>query len=148
MDEDAIKENDRQRERLKQLGARLRPEEWQRAFSSGWTVKTVFVHVGFWDQMTLAQLERYEQGGVQPPRHEVEQLNRVVAAFAEQLSPPQALEWAVRSAQAVDDKVRSLSASMTAEILAKDTPRRIRRHLHRCEHLDKVEELLAAASRL
>ncbi len=142
MDEDAFAENDRQRERLQQLGARLRPEDWQRRFPSGWTVKTVFVHVGFWDQMTLAQLERYEQAGVQPPRHEVEQLNRVVAAIAEQLSPQQALEWAVRSARAADEKVRALPPSMKAEILAKDTPRRIQRHLHRREHLDKVEELL------
>jgi len=142
MAEDAGAENDRQRERLQKLGAGLRPGDWQRTLPGGWTVKAAFVHLGFWDRMSLEQLERYEQAGVQQVRHEVEQLNRVVAALAEHLSPAQALEWATRSARAVDDKVRALSPSLTAEILAKDTPRRIHRHLHRREHLDKVKQLL------
>ena len=68
MEEDAVTENDRQRERLQEIGARLRPQDWQRALPGGWTVKTVFVHVGFWDQMSLAQLERYGQDGVVPAR--------------------------------------------------------------------------------
>jgi hypothetical protein len=142
MAEDAGTENDRQRERLKSLGASLRPGDWQRTLPNGWSVKTVFVHLGFWDRMSLAQLERYEQAGVQPVRHEVEQLNAVVAALAEQLSPQQALEWASRCAQLVDDRLRTLPPSLTAEIEARDTPRRIHRHLHRREHLDKVEQLL------
>lgn len=142
--EDASAENDRQRERLMRLGAGLSPADWERALPTGWTVKTVFVHLGFWDRMSLEQLQRYERSGVQPPRHEVEQLNAVVAALAAQLSPQQALAWAVGSAQAVDDKVRGLPPAMTAEILARDTPRRIQRHLHRREHLDKVEQLLGS----
>jgi hypothetical protein len=76
--------------------------------------------------------------------HEVEQLNDVVAALAAHLSPDQALEWAMRSAEAVDAKVRALSSSIVAAILAKDTPRRLHRHLHRREHLDRVKAFLGS----
>jgi hypothetical protein len=142
MAEDAGTENDRQRERLRTLGASLEPADWQRTLRNGWSVKAVFAHLGFWDRMSLVQLQRYRRAGVQPVRHEVEQLNAVVAALAEQLTPQQALEWASRCAQLVDDELRRLPPALKAEIEARDTPRRIHRHLHRREHLDKVEELL------
>jgi hypothetical protein len=48
------------------------------------------------------------------------------------------------SAEAVDAKVRAMSSSIVAAILAKDTPRRLHRHLHRREHLDRVKAFLGS----
>ncbi len=142
MSEDANAENDRQRERLKRLGAGLREGDWSRRLANGWTVQMAFVHLGFWDRLSLGQLERCEREGVRKVPHDVELLNAAVADLASALSPRDAFNWTVRAAEAVDARVRGLSPSLAAEVVARDTPRRLHRHLHRREHLDKVEELL------
>ncbi len=142
MAEDASAENDRQRERLRRLAGARGPGEWERRLPNGWTVKTVFVHLGFWDRLSLAQLERYQRAGVARVPHDAELLNAAVAELADLLAPEQAAAWAVRCAEAVDARVRALPPALVAEIEAKDVPRRIQRHLHRREHLDQVEALL------
>jgi hypothetical protein len=135
---DVHAENDHARERLRSLGASLRPEDWQKRLPNGWTVTTAYLHLAYWDRLALELLERHERTGVEPVRHEVSLLNAVLVDLSGMLTAAQAFAWAVRCADAVDAKIRALPASLLQEITEKDSPRRIERHHHRNEHLDEV----------
>ncbi len=142
MAQDVHSENERARERLKSLGASLRPEDWHRRLPNGWTLTTVFLHVAYWDRLTLETIERHQSSGVQPARHEVALLNAVLLDLSRLLTPQQALAWATASADAVDARLRTLPASLLQEISEKDGPGRVERYHHRNEHLDLVQRAL------
>ncbi len=46
-------ENDRSRERLKNLGASLGPAGWRKKLPNGRTTATAFLHLAFWDRLAL-----------------------------------------------------------------------------------------------
>jgi hypothetical protein len=140
--QDYTKQNDQQRRRLLALGASLAPEQWNARLPNGWTVATLFGHLGFWDRVTLAQIQRYEREGVVPVKNDFHLLNGVLAALFERLSPEQCRAWAVDAAEALDARIAALPPALVVEIIAKDGERRIHRHIHRRHHLDHVEALL------
>jgi hypothetical protein len=134
--------NDRARQRLIDLAAALRPKQWETRLENGWTVATVFAHLGFWDAYSFVLIDRYEREGVTPVPIDYNAVNAASAALFDTLRPEQCYAWAVRSAESVDAKIRLLPEALAREIAEKDSPRRIARHLHRAAHLDKVEARL------
>lgn len=139
---DYAKQNDEQRRRLLTLGASLAPEQWSARLPNGWTVAALFGHLGFWDRVALAQIQRYEREGVVPVKNDFHLLNGVLAALFERLSPEQCRAWTVEAAEALDARIVALPPTLVAEIITKDSERRIHRHIHRRHHLDHVEALL------
>lgn len=143
--QDYDRQNQEQRERLASLGARLTAAQWSARLPNGWTVVALFGHLGFWDRMALALIERYEREGVVPEKNNFHLLNGVLAGLFERMSPEQCRAWAIDAAEALDARIAALPASLVAEIIEKDSERRIHRHIHRRNHLDKVEALLGRA---
>jgi uncharacterized protein (TIGR03083 family) len=140
--QDHGRQNEEQRRRLLALGAKLTASQWTARLANGWTVAALFGHLGFWDRVTLALIERYEREGVVPVKSDFNTLNAVLAALFEKMSPEQCRAWAVEAAEALDARIETLAPALTAEIIEKDGERRIHRHIHRRNHLDQVEELL------
>jgi hypothetical protein len=136
--DDINAQNDRTRERLKSLGASLRPADWRKHLPNGWTITTAYLHLAYWDRLALETIERHEKSGVQPARNEVSLLNAVLLDLSRILTPEQTLGWAVASAEAVDTRIRALPAPLLREITEQDTPRRVERYHHRDEHLDEI----------
>jgi hypothetical protein len=143
--QDHSRQNDEQRRRLAALGANLTASEWTARLSNGWTVATLFGHLGFWDRVTLALIERYEREGVVPVKSDFNTLNAVLATLFERMSPEQCRTWAVEAAEALDARIEALAPALVAEIIEKDGERRIHRHIHRRNHLDQVDALLRRA---
>jgi hypothetical protein len=140
--QDYSQQNHEQRQRLANLGSRLTRAEWSARLPNGWTVAALFGHLGFWDRVTLALIERYEREGVAPVKSDFHLLNGVLAALFEKMSPEQCRAWAVEAAKALDARIATLAPALVAEIIEKDGERRIHRHIHRRNHLDQVESLL------
>jgi len=145
--QDYKQQNHEQRERLASLGARLSAAQWSARLPNGWTVAALFGHLGFWDRMALALVERYEREGVAPEKSNFHLLNGVLAGLFERMTPEQCLAWAVDAAEALDARIAALPPALVAEIIEKDSERRIHRHVHRRNHLDKVEDWLRSSSR-
>jgi hypothetical protein len=140
--QDYNRQNREQRERLASIGARLTAAEWTARLANGWTVAALFGHLGFWDRVALAQIERYEREGVAPVRNDFHLLNGVLAGLFERLGPDQCRLWALEAAETLDARIAALPLPLVAEIIEKDSERRIHRHIHRRNHLDRVEEWL------
>jgi hypothetical protein len=145
--QDYFRQNQEQRERLVSLSARLTAPQWSARLPNGWTVAALFGHLGFWDRMALALVERYEREGVAPAKSDFHLLNGVLAGLFERMTPEQCLAWAVDAAEALDARIASLPPALVAEIIEKDSDRRIHRHIHRRNHLDKVEDWLRSSLR-
>jgi Mycothiol maleylpyruvate isomerase N-terminal domain len=143
--QDHSRQNTEERRRLAALGASLTASQWSGRLANGWTVAALFGHLGFWDRVTLALIERYEREGVVPVKSDFHTLNAVLAALFERMSPEQCFAWAVEAAEALDARIEALAPVLVAEIIEKDGVRRIHRHIHRRNHLDQVEQLLRRA---
>jgi hypothetical protein len=143
--QDHSRQNEEQRRRLVALGAKLTAPQWAARLANGWTVAALFGHLGFWDRVTLALIERYEREGVVPVKSDFNTLNAVLATLFERMSPGQCHAWAVEAADALDARIEALAPALVAEIIEKDGERRIHRHIHRRNHLDQVEALLRHA---
>ena len=139
------RQNREQRERLVRLGQLLDAPHWGARLPNGWTVAAAFGHLGFWDRVTLAAIERYEREGVTPVKNDFHLINGVLPALFERMSVEQCRSWAVDSAEAVDARIAALSPAMVEEIIQKDGERRIHRHIHRRNHLDQIESALRLA---
>jgi hypothetical protein len=69
-------------------------------------------------------------------------INDVLASLFEQAGAPHMYRFATTTAEAVDARIRALPSSLAAEIIEKDSPRRLHRHLHRAHHLDAIVAIL------
>jgi hypothetical protein len=134
--------NEEQRRRLARIASGLTRAQWQARLPNGWSVAATFAHLGFWDRVSLALVERYAREGVVPVKSDPHLLNAVTATLFEKMSAEQCQAWALESAEAVDARIASLHAGLVAEIMEKDGARRIHRHMHRSGHLDQVEAAL------
>lgn len=143
--QDHSRQNEEQRRRLVALGGKLTAPQWAARLANGWTVAALFGHLGFWDRVTLALIERYEREGVVPVKSDFNTLNAVLATLFERMSPEQCHTWAVEAADALDARIEALAPALVAEIIEKDGERRIHRHIHRRNHLDQLEALLRRA---
>ena len=57
-DRDYIERNAQSRERLSQLIAGLRPEDYRQPVSADWAVGVALAHIAFWDRLALARWEQ------------------------------------------------------------------------------------------
>ncbi len=132
-----------QRRRLVALTSGRTEAELRRDVGHGWTVAAKLVHLAFWDQYSLALIQRWERTGVTSLPNEVDALNEAVRVLSAALPPAAAIELAEAAAEAVDRKLEGISAELEAAVEAAGRPRVLRRSEHRREHLDQIEKALA-----
>jgi len=141
-------ETDAERERLRSLVARLSDQELIGPMPAGWTIAGVLAHIGFWDARAIYWLDRWARG-VAPTPYEpenTEAVNESAKPLCLALPPSDAAKLSLRLAEEADGKVKALSDAMLAKIRATGGPPfNLSRAIHRKEHLDDIEHVLATA---
>jgi hypothetical protein len=146
---DYVEENNASRLELAALIERLDERSFNREVGSGWTVSTVLCHLAFWDQRVLFVLRKWQSAGFEPSRLtplSVDSLNQAARAIAQAVPGPAAARLALASAAAVDSQVAETGDELASQILSAGYERFLRRSLHRREHLQKIEKVLAGRS--
>jgi len=147
MDPAIAAENRAERTRLASLVGRLSDADLERPLGGGWTVAVALAHLAFWDRRGLLLLEQWERGQAplpgEPDSYGVEVLNGALLAEWRALAPRVAARLAVEAAEATDRKVETLGAGVVDAIIAGGESWRLRRSLHRREHLDQIDRALA-----
>ena len=140
---DYVTENARARQRLELLVSSLEDEELGYLLPNGWTISQAFVHLAFWDFSSVSLLKRWQRGGFGTYSLDDESINEAILGIAGAVQPQEAGRLAVRAAAVVDAEVTCVPPELRATILAKGSERKIRRSLHRDEHLSKIEEAIS-----
>jgi uncharacterized damage-inducible protein DinB len=150
MDRAYIKDNDAQRERLRNCVAKASDAELARPMPAGWTVAAVLGHLAFWDQRALILLERCQRDATATPgpltEIDVHWINDASKPFLLAVAPRRAADLAVAAAEAVDRAVSALPDEFIARNAASPQPIILRRAEHRQEHLDEIEHVLGRPS--
>jgi hypothetical protein len=144
MDRTYIKENARERERLRRLVNDISDGELELViYQEGWTVAAGLAHLAFWDQYGLAVLRRWKQGGVVAHSHsDSNAVNDALFNVALALPPRTAAELAVTSAEAIDREIEQATPDFLKAVEGLNEPYRLNRAIHRKLHLDEIEALL------
>ena len=140
------RETDLERERLRALVARLGDKDLGRPMRAGWTIAGVLAHIGFWDARAIYWLDKWARGAAPTPYEpeNTEAVNESAKPLCLALPPRDAANLALRLADEADSKVKALSDAMLAKIRATGAPPfNLSRAIHRKEHLDEIEGLLA-----
>ena len=143
---DFAEENNASRLELGKLIERLDEPSLNIEVAPGWTVSTVLCHLAFWDQRVLflpkkGKTAGFEACGLTPLN--VDSLNHAATSIARAVPGPPAVRLALSSAAAVDSAVAETGGELAGQILAAGCERFLRRSLHRREHLQKIEKVLA-----
>lgn len=145
MDQSYVAENETERARLKAIVARLTDADMARAMSEQWTVGVGLMHLAFWDGLSLSKFEEWERTGrveIPPMRDMVDGINHAMLPWWRTIAPAQIRHVVVEAAEAVDRKAETLPAPIIEAILAL-RPRTLLRAIHRRQHLDQIERVLA-----
>jgi hypothetical protein len=146
VDRGYVAENDAERERLRSLISGLGDAELARPMPAGWTVAAVLAHIGFWDARAIYFLDRWARIG-KPSTYEPEDTdatNDAAKPLCLALPPRIAATLALRLADESDRKVAALTDAMLAKVQAAGNPPfNLSRAIHRKEHLDEIESVLA-----
>ncbi len=139
-----IKLNAQSRERIGQLIARLRPEDYSRPVGADWTVGGLLAHIAFWDNMALTRWEQAAPDQAPRPLDQIgaELLNTAQLAHWNSLPPDFVAREVPQVAAAVDARLEKLSAAQVDAALAADMVRLVERVRHRNEHLDEIDRAL------
>ena len=138
-----VEENKKERQRLRQLVARLTDEELAHPLGADWTIAIALAHLAFWDQRSLTLIRKWKQAGaVAPSPIDIDVTNEALLPLWRGLAPRAAAELAVGSAEAVDRELEDTSEDMIARIEREDDQWRVYRCRHRKMHLDQIEALL------
>lgn len=139
--------NAESREHLARLVERLDAASLRAPMGEHWTVAAGLLHLSFWDRFTLERWADAERAGLATPR--------VVDEFVEDLindtltpillagSVERVAKQVLEAAQAVDNYVGGLSEATLEQVGSEGRPRLIDRSIHRNEHVDEIEALLA-----
>ncbi|MDP9261124.1 MAG: maleylpyruvate isomerase N-terminal domain-containing protein, partial [Actinomycetota bacterium] len=139
-------ETDLERERLRALVGKSSDKDLSRPMPAGWTVAGVLAHIGFWDARAIYWLDKWARGAAPTPYEpeNTEAVNESAKPLCLALPPRDAANLAMKLAEEADGKVRALSDGMLTRIRATGAPPfNPSRAIHRKEHLDDIEGVLA-----
>jgi hypothetical protein len=144
MDTSYNQRNHEQTERLKAL-SRLSDDELGRPIGEHWTVGIALAHLAYYDGRVLGTLEASLRHGV--PRlwwgaAETRAVNDARLEIWRTVAPREALDQAIRTADALDRLIASLPAEL-ARTVAEERSQALDRSVHRAEHLDEIEQALS-----
>lgn len=132
-------ENNRQRERLRALLARLTDQDLTRPLEEGWTVAGFLGHLAFWDYRALLLIKRWKQTGVKPSPADVDVINDGMKPLLLAIPPRKIAEMAMEAATAVDREIEGLNPGLIAQIETQATDFRLNRGHHRGAHINDIE---------
>ncbi|HEY97848.1 MAG TPA: hypothetical protein G4O16_06675 [Dehalococcoidia bacterium] len=143
-----IKENKKERERLRQLVNEMTDEELSLViYEEGWTIAVVLAHLAFGDQRTLQFLKKWRQISVtaEPPL-DINHINDALLPLFLAIPPRVAAGLAVSLAETLDCELEEAAPDMV-KAMEELAPGRLHRAPHRKRHLDEIEALLKTARR-
>jgi hypothetical protein len=142
VDPSYVEQNTRERERLRDLVARLSDEELRGSVNEDWTVAGVLGHIAFWDGRALALADKLERGVPFSPSdaepEDVDWINDATRPLIHAIAPREAAQLALRIAEETDRRVASLPPDRMWPLDA-NSPVNPLRAAHRGEHLDQIE---------
>lgn len=139
--------NDKERERMCALIARLSDVDLKKAMPAGWTIAGVLAHVAFWDARATYWIDKWA-AGMEPAkpdyetREDVQWINDSGKPICLALPPRAAADLAMRLAEESDAKVKGLSDEILTKAVAVGLPFNLSRAEHRAEHLDDIDKAL------
>ena len=141
VDPEILAANQRSTDRIRTIGERLTDEELRHPVGEHWTVAITLAHLAFWDRRALDSLQRSVAAN-EPAAAVIDVVvNDLSLAQWAALPPRETARLALDAAAETDAFVATLDESLATAILAA-SPRVVRRHLHRNEHLDEAEAAL------
>ncbi len=144
-----LEQNDSERERLFTLTDRLSEPELRALVHGEWTISATLAHLAFWDRLAMGFFQRRAAGNDiddGTPGWYDHVLNDAVLPESMALAPADAVRLVREAASAIDAAVASLDVQAVDALAAEDSWL-LRRHRHRREHLDEIEQALAVRSR-
>jgi hypothetical protein len=149
-DETLRRLNEAARAALTQLVNRLDENSYSYSIGPTWTIATTLVHLAFWDQRAFFLLKQWRGNerieALRLDSLSVDSINHAVNLIALSVPGPAAGKLALESAVAVDAFVREIGDDLAKGIEAAGFERYLRRSVHRKEHLQKLHEVLDAAT--
>ena len=142
MDRPFVAENAQESERLRCLVGRLTDEELNYTMENGWTIAVVFAHLAFWDQRSLALMQKWKLSGVEQSPIDIDVTNDSLLPIWLALQPRSAANLAVASAEAIDSEIEECSTELISAVQNLGERFRLYRSEHRKQHLDEIEEFL------
>lgn len=137
-----VQQNDAGRERLKALIARLGENDYRRRLNNGWTVGAMLAHLAHWDRRYVTGLESWERG-IAPENVDANAINDSLSDQWNAMSARDIASETLAAAEAIDQKVASLTSEMIETVQAAGHTRWLVRAMHRNEHLDEIGQALA-----
>ncbi len=150
VEQTVLANNQRTRERLESIIARLDDEELARTLGDGRTIATILGHMAFWDQRTLILLRRWLEGTTVPSSsddepEDIDWINDAAHAFLLLIPSGQLARFAIDTAREIDRLVEEVPSDLVTAIQAAGNPIGLNRGLHRGEHLDEIERFVNAS---
>jgi hypothetical protein len=143
MDWPFVKENAKERERLRSLVERLTDEELSLPMGNGWTIAVALAHLSFWDLRSLFLMRKWKKSGVEPSPIDIDVTNDSLLSQWLAMPPRKAASLAISSAEEIDRELEAASSDLIAEIETLGEKFRLYRSIHRKLHLDEIEEFLS-----
>lgn len=142
---DYVDANTGARERLRALVGSLTDEELVLEVGDGWTVAAILAHLAFWDYRVLALVARWKDVGVGASPIDIDNVNDATKPLFRAIPGREAANLAVSAAEAVDAELANLPEDLMPEVsaLVQKGKFRLDRSIHRDEHLDQIERVLA-----
>ncbi len=130
-------------QRIRDLVGRLSDAELQHPVGPHWTVAIALAHFVFWDRRVMYVLDKTESDGkLFIPEIDIF-VNDLSLPLWAAIPPRAAAELAIQTSEAVDKRLEAYPPRLLEEI--HDYNKRwVIRALHRNEHLDEVDQSLAA----
>jgi hypothetical protein len=139
--------NAESRERLTRLVERLDGAALRRQMGQHWTIAAGLLHLSFWDRFTLERWIQAEREGLATPRMVDEFVEDLINDTLTPLLLVGAVErvgeQVLEAARAVDDYIGGLPEATAEQVASEGRPRLIDRSIHRREHVEEIDGLLA-----
>jgi hypothetical protein len=122
-------------------------EDLRTPMPAGWTVGAVLGHLAFWDERVTVILDMLERGAKPSPYDEqaVDWINDTSKRFLLAMDPRALAELSFEIAAATDGRLAGLGDELLAEVTELWCTQE--RWRDRTEHLDEIDQALAAAGR-
>ena len=136
--------NNTSRARLRALTAKLTDADLSRTNDSGWTVASFLVHLAFWDQRMVVLIKRFQGEGASESPIDSGAMNDALKPIFLTIEPKSAIKLALEAADAADAELETLTPQLIAQLQAVPMQFRFDRSLHRNDHLNEIEHILAS----
>jgi hypothetical protein len=135
------------RARLRSILEGLTDEELALPAGDGWTVAGYLAHIAFWDYRVMVLLKRWEKTGVGSSPIDTDAVNDGMKPLCLALPPWVAANLVIEAAEAVDAALENLPDGLEhgIEELVRQGIFRRNRSIHRNQHLDEIEQVVARA---